>query len=141
MKKAFTLLELVLVLAVLFVLALIVFIPAAKMLGFNGIEYSDGSRTGVNYKISKKGLIWKTHEGELSLQMMTRNAEGAMVNQIFRYSVSDSAVAKDIETLSSSGRPITLHYKEYLLRGYKYGSTGYDIVKVTGGEQPAAEQR
>ena len=45
-----------------------------------------------------------------------------------------------IETFSAGGKPITLHYKEYLLRGYKYGSTGYDIVKVSGGEAPKAEQ-
>lgn len=141
MKKAFTLFELLIVITILVIIALIFVIPATKMLGFSGIEYSDGSRTGVNYKISKKGLIWKTHEGALSLQMMTRDAEGAMVNQVFGYSVSDPSVARDIETFSASGRPITLHYKEYLFRGYKYGSTGYDIVKVTGGEQPTAEQR
>ena len=137
MKKAFTLIELLVVLGVI---VLLVGGCGAKLLGARGIEYSDGSRTGLNYKISKKGIMWKTYEGELSLRLTARDSEGGLVNQIFQYSVSDPSVAKDIETFSAGGKPITLHYKEYLLRGYKYGSTGYDIVKVSGGEAPKAEQ-
>lgn len=140
MKKAFTLIELLVVIVILVIFVSLVGGSGAKLFGAKGIEYSDGSRTGLNYKISKKGVLWKTYEGELSLQLTTRNSEGGLVNQVFNYSVSDPAVAKEIETLSAGGKPITLHYKEYLMRGYKYGSTGYDIVKVSGGEAPKAEQ-
>ncbi len=37
----------------------------------NNIEYSEGQRVGVVNKISEKGLIWKTKEGQLSLEGRT----------------------------------------------------------------------
>lgn len=131
-KKGITLLELIVILVIL-ILVLIVIAPfAIPLLGLKGIEYSEGQRTGLNYKISKKGFVWSTYEGELSLQLTTRNSEGGIVNQVFNYSVSDPAIAKEIETMSSRGKPITLTYKQYKFRGYCYGDTEYDIVGVTG---------
>ena len=34
----------------------------------NNIEYSKGERTGMINKVSEKGLIWKTHEGQMALE-------------------------------------------------------------------------
>ena len=44
-------------------------------------DYSDGSRTGVVRKFSKKGAIFKTYEGELVLQgyHTDRDTNGAVV--------------------------------------------------------------
>ncbi len=143
-RPGFTLVELLIVLVIMALFAVLVGGCGAKLLGAKGMHYSDGQRTGVNYKISQKGWIWTTYEGELSLQLMTRNSDGMMINQIFQYSVSDPEVAKKIETLSASGAPITLKYKEYKFRGFKYGSTNYDVIDVTSGTSsgpPAAEEQ
>lgn len=125
--------ELLVIIAIMAVFALLIGGCGAKLLGFRGMEYSNGQRTGVNYQISKKGWIWTTYEGQLSLQLLSRNSDGMMTNQIFQYSVSDPQVAEQIMTLSSSGAPITLHYKEYKFRGFRYGATNYDVVSVTSG--------
>ena len=111
----------------------------APYFGGLNINYSTGQRTGIVYKISSdKGIFWKTCEGELSLQLTTRNSEGGLVNQIFEFSVSDPAVARALEAAAITGKPITVHYRQYLVRGYKYGSTSYDIDRVIAG--PSAEQ-
>lgn len=126
----FTLVEALVVLTIILALLVIVGIPSCKMMGGVNKEYSEGSRTGVVYKISKKGFIWNTYEGEMSLQLTSKDSEGQLVNEKFLFSVSDESVAKDIEEASKSGNPITLHYQQYWMRGYKYGSTGYDIIGV-----------
>src|SRR3989338_8785829 len=41
----------------------------------NNIEYSEGQRVGVVNKISEKGLIWKTKEGQLSLEGRTSTGD------------------------------------------------------------------
>ena len=51
-------------LIVLFVLA------AAVGSFFTFVPFSEGMRAGQVIKLSKKGVIFKTHEGELNLMMM-----------------------------------------------------------------------
>lgn len=41
----------------------------------NNVEYSEGQRVGVINKISEKGLIWKTKEGQLSLEGRTSTGD------------------------------------------------------------------
>lgn len=123
-KSAFTLLDLILV------AFLIVLVTAGfGFLGFRGINYSDGQRTGSVYKLSKKGLFFKTWEGEMSLNLVTRK-DGMMINQIFNFSVSDDKVAHAIEQAAQTNTPCTLKYEQYLMRGYKYGSSSYTVVGV-----------
>jgi len=103
------------------------------------INYSEGQRTGIVYKLSDhKGVFWKTAEGELSLQLSTRNSEGGIVNEIFYFSVSDTNVVKQLQDAAVASKVITVHYRQYLFRGYKYGSTQYDIDRVIAG--PSAER-
>lgn len=111
-------------------LALIVALILVKLCGGLNIPFSDGQRTGLVYKISKKGIIWKTWEGEMSMQMLERNTEGQLVPKVFAFSVTSEAVAKEIETASASGKPITIAYKQYFLRGFDDGSTQYDATSV-----------
>lgn len=93
-------------------------------------EYSNGSRSGVVQKISKKGLFWETWEGELNLGYMEQDVEGRLAPAIFYFSVSDEDVAKQVQEAEQRGGRTTLQYKQYLLRGFKYGGTPYDIVGV-----------
>ena len=97
---------------------------------FPGFEYGNGIRTGVNYKLSKKGYIYKTWEGELSLQLRAPNSDGVSVNQVFNYSVSDEKVAEKIDIASQSGKVVTLVYKQYAFRGWGLGGSSYDVIDV-----------
>lgn len=92
-------------------------------------EYSNGSRSGVVQKISKKGFYWETWEGELNLGYMVQT-EGGLTPAIFYFSVSDEEVAKKVQEAEERGGRTTLQYKQYFLRGFKYGGTPYDVVGV-----------
>ena len=82
------------------------------------------------YKFSKKGLIYKTWEGELSLGLTETDAGGAIIPRVFDFSVKNPAIAAKIEEAERSGKRVTLHYQEFIARGSYYGCTRYDIVDV-----------
>ena len=72
--------------------------------------YSDGTRTGVLQKFSRKGTIFKTYEGELILSSVKSTSGVALASDRFIFSVSDKDVANQIEQLQ--GENVDLHYKE-----------------------------
>jgi hypothetical protein len=90
---------------------LLVAIPALAVLAglyllvvFNW-NYSTGERAGWVQKLSKKGWLCKTWEGELAMVSMP----GAMPEK-FYFTVRDDAVAERINRLM--GRRVALHYEE-----------------------------
>jgi hypothetical protein len=96
--------------------------------------YADGSRAGYVQKFSNKGFVCKTWEGELSM------ANGPnMMPELFKFSVRDDKVAKEIESMS--GRQVKLSYEQHLGVPTKcFGETEYYVNKVeplSGGPQPA----
>ena len=95
-----------------------------------GIDYSEGERAGVVYKFSKKGFIWKTWEGELSLGLNERNGDGQIVAKVFNFTVQDDAVAAKIQKATESGKRVTIKYKQTIFRGMSYGHSGYDVYDV-----------
>lgn len=68
--------------------------------------YSSGDRTGYIQKLSKKGWICKTWEGELAMV----NVPGAMQER-FEFTVRSDSVAAAINALQ--GRRVTIHYREH----------------------------
>jgi len=68
--------------------------------------YSSGERVGFVQKISKKGWLCKTNEGELALVSMPgQNAE------LFLFTVPDDKVMQQIE--SFAGHRVALQYEEH----------------------------
>ena len=114
------------------VVLLTLFLAAGLKVGLVPVHivYSTGERTGVATKISYKGLICKTYEGELNLGGMASDGAGiAVVNQ-WKYSVTDKDVVAQIEEASRLGRRITLEYEQYWSNGLCYGKTPYNVVRV-----------
>jgi len=70
-------------------------------------SYSEGERAGYVQKLSKKGWICKTWEGELALVTMP-----GTVGEKFYFSVRDDAVAQKIN--QSLGKRVTLTYQEHI---------------------------
>ncbi len=95
-----------------------------------GIPYSNGTRSGVIRRISHKGLMLKTWEGELDLITNEQNGVDAIVREIFHFSVSSPEIAAEIREKEKAGKRTTLYYREYMLRGVRHGMTNYDIYKV-----------
>ncbi len=87
-------------------------------------NYSDGERAGYVQKLSRKGWICKTWEGELALV----NLPGAMP-EIFYFSVRDDAVAKRIQ--QSVGKRVALSYEQHIgIPTTCFGDTQYFVVNI-----------
>lgn len=72
--------------------------------------YSDGYRAGLLQKFSRKGNIFKTYEGEMILSSVQSNKNVALASEKFVFSVSDKAVALQLDSLQ--GKNIVVHYTE-----------------------------
>lgn len=87
--------------------------------------YSEGTRAGVLDKFSRKGVIFKTWEGELR-----QGTEERINPQRFSFSVN-SAEKEVIEKLEkSTGRQVNLYYKEKYWVFPWQGETKYFIYKI-----------
>lgn len=96
-------------------------------------SYASGERAGFVQKLSNKGWVCKTWEGELSLA----NGPNVVV-EIFKFSVRDGKVAEQIN--GSLGKQVKLTYEQH--KGVPtqcFGETEYFVtgVQVIGGT-PAA---
>jgi hypothetical protein len=88
-------------------------------------SYSTGERVGWVQKLSKKGWICKTWEGELTMISMP----GA-VPEKFPFTVRDDAVAEQINRLM--GKRVALHYEEKVgLPTSCFGDTRYYVTRTT----------
>jgi hypothetical protein len=93
-----------------------------------GYTYSSGERVGYIQKISKKGWICKTYEGEIAMV----NLPGQIANT-FQFSVRDDSIA-DLIT-KAQGQRVAISYKQH--KGVPtscFGETEYFVsgVKVIG---------
>jgi hypothetical protein len=92
-------------------------------------NFSVGERAGWVQKISKKGWVCKTWEGELSRVSMPGTTP-----EKFLFTVRDDSVAEAINKLI--GQRISLHYEEKVgLPTTCFGDTRHFITKVTVVEQ------
>jgi hypothetical protein len=92
------------------------------------VDYSNGERVGYVQKISRKGWVCKTWEGELAMVSMPGTAP-----QIFNFTVSSDAVARKV--MDAAGQRVALIYEQH--RGVPsscFGETEYFIkgVRVLG---------
>ena len=94
-------------------------------------SYSVGERAGYVQKLSKKGWICKTWEGELALITMP----GTVAEKFF-FSVRNEATAEQINR--SIGRRVSLDYEEHIgVPSACFGETGHYITGVKVIEVPA----
>jgi hypothetical protein len=87
-------------------------------------SYSTGERVGFVQKLSKRGWVCKTNEGEMAMV----NMAGQQAQMVF-FTVRDDAVVTQIEELA--GHRVLLEYEEH--RGLPtscFGDTEYFVVHV-----------
>src|SRR5262245_13990940 len=88
-------------------------------------SYSTGERAGWIQKLSKKGWICKTWEGELGMGSMP----GAIPEK-FYFTIWDDQVAEQMNRVM--GRRVTLHYEEKVgLPTSCFGETRHFVNRVT----------
>jgi len=86
--------------------------------------YSKGERVGFVQKLSKRGWVCKTNEGELAMV----NMAGQQAT-IFDFSVPDDRIAKEIE--SYAGHRVMLEYEEHQgVPSRCFGDTQYFVTGV-----------
>lgn len=98
---------------------------------FTFVPYSDGLRAGQVIKLSKKGVIFKTYEGELNLMMMpSTNNLGTPTPNVWTFSVQNKKVAERIMQASATGERLELYYKERYFKFPWQGDTKYFVYEV-----------
>lgn len=93
------------------------------------IHYSDGYRDGLVQKLSHKGVLRKSWEGELALPGF--NADKNNISNVWHFSIEDERtdIVEELKRIPGN-KMVRLHYKELLYRNpFRYG-TPYRITKV-----------
>lgn len=87
-------------------------------------NYSEGERAGYVQKLSKKGWLCKTWEGEIVMVTMP----GAIPEK-FEFSVRDEAVSQKIN--SFAGKRVVLYYRQHkFIPSSCFGETEYFVENV-----------
>ena len=87
-------------------------------------SYSEGERAGYVQKLSKKGWLCKTWEGEIAMLTMP----GAIPER-FAFTVPDDAMAEKINALA--GQRVVLRYQQHkFIPTSCYGETEYFVDQV-----------
>jgi hypothetical protein len=86
--------------------------------------YSSGERAGFLQKVSKRGWLCKTWEGEIQLSALP----GA-TPEIFSFSTRSDSIAKELNRLN--GQRVVLDYKQHKgVPTHCFGETEYFVVGV-----------
>jgi len=98
-------------------------------------KFSTGYRSGKVMKVSKRGVMFKTWEGQMDLQTFGAVRDNKnMVTETFKFSIDgDDALIKALEDAALAGERVNLHYYE---RYMKIPWRGDTKVFVFGIERP-----
>jgi hypothetical protein len=95
-----------------------------------GFSYSDGMRVGYVTKLSKKGVLFPTWEGEMQIGGINAEEGGSVGGRTWEFSVSSDPIATELMRAMETGKRLKLAYTDYGFRGWSWGSTTYDITAV-----------
>ena len=109
-------------------LGLVVVLPAIGFVAYTWFvlswSFSSGERAGYVQKLSKKGWVCKTWEGEMALVSMP-----GTVAEKFPFTVRSDAIARQIN--DSIGAKVALTYEQHIgVPTTCFGETGYFVSAV-----------
>jgi len=93
--------------------------------------YSDGTRVGSLVKLSRKGYVFKTYEGQLMVGGMS-DGTGTFNSTTWDFSVDDDnrSVVEALEYSQKTGQRVSLHYEEKFFQLPWNGDTKYFVIAV-----------
>jgi hypothetical protein len=94
----------------------------------SGMTYSEGTRSGILTKISRKGFVFKTYEGEMNVGGFSQGDGTIMPATIFKFSVRDKDVYKELEEVQ--GKKVVLHYRQVMHNFFWQGESDYFVYDV-----------
>ncbi len=111
-------------------------IAAVVVLLACGRGYSEGVRSGTVTKFSCKGLAFKSWEGELLMGGVRSSANGGVESNVWAFNARDPEVVKRILEVQLAGKPVSLHYVQWVVPSPSVDSA-YEVVSVAPlGETP-----
>jgi hypothetical protein len=114
-------------LAILFFVLLIGALIVTPVLGGCYQSYSVGERTGVITKLSQKGLVLKSWEGEMVLGGISDGS--GTFGGTWQFSCRDAALAEKLREVSESGQRVTLEYNEWLVSPVSI-ETSHEVLSI-----------
>lgn len=94
--------------------------------------FSSGYRVGTIIKMSKRGVVFKTNEGQLHTGGVTAGAEGEVASTIWDFSVErgNEQVLTDISNAADNQQRVKLFYDEKFFQWDFFGDTKYFVTGV-----------
>jgi len=111
----------------LFSLLAAILIGAGYMFWCN-MTYSDGTRTGTLMKVSKKGYVFKTMEGEMNMGGFNNKDDSQVFGNTWQFSTSDAKLYDEL--VQKQGKKMMLYYKEKNRAMPWQGETDYYVYKI-----------
>ncbi len=110
---------------------IILVIAIGVFLFLNFADYSDGTRAGIPMKLSRKGVIFKTHEGQLNVGGITNTPDGA-IPTVWDFTVpskNDSVLIK-LNKAIDEGKRVKIYYHEKFVKFFWKGDTKHFAYEV-----------
>lgn len=119
-------------------LILVILLFIAVMLFFYYATYSEGTRAGVVLKVSKKGALFKTYEGQLDLLSFGAVKSENQLSQTFEFSIDkdNTELIEELKDVALSGERVRLNYKEKYVTLPWRGDTKYFVTGVVRMDNP-----
>jgi sulfopyruvate decarboxylase TPP-binding subunit len=123
MKKIKKFLVRLLIIVIVLGIGALVFISTAS--------FSSGYRAGVPIKMSHKGVLFKTWEGQLNIGGLTNSDQGAIpTTWEFSIAEDEELVRNKIDQAITQGKRVKLNYKEKYIKLFWKGDTKYLVYEV-----------
>lgn len=107
------------------------------------ITYSEGARVGVINKFSRKGIVFKTHEGEMALEGVSSTGTTVGMN-VWQFSLDNSDDKNNTEALATKilnhmnkSEKVKVTYRQILHPWPWRAKTDYLVVNV----EPVGQQK
>jgi len=107
--------------------------------------YSEGTRAGIIMKVSKRGAIFKTWEGQMNLQTFGAVKDpNNIISETFTFSVErgNDALIEKLNKAALSGKRVNLKYIERYIKVFWRGDTrvfATDVETQAGNAEAEAE--
>ena len=111
-------------------IVLVIFVVCIKNLVGQNIVIGHGVRAALIIKLSNKGVIWPSWEGEATIYQ-----QGYINNQVWsfsidRYNPHQEKLSKQLQYALDNGAPIKIRYEEVLGITPWHADTRYRVVEI-----------
>ncbi len=93
-----------------------------------GIPYSDGYRDGHIQKLSHKGILFKSWEGQLALPGLQAAADNTVSN-VFDFTVDQKELVTEMQSLNATDY-VRIHYDQRLFGSPLVSESSYFVTKI-----------